>query len=549
MGTDITVIRGWVNCQSYKYRLVLCLLLINDVTVAADWKLTPSLTVSEIYSDNIGLAPSDEQSSDFVTLIQPGLSANLDGNRLDVNLNYDMQNIFYARNSGSNATNHQLDLGTTAELFKDRLFLDIDGAIKQQIIDANESFDSDNISTTDNNTDVITFGISPYFRSDFNGYAETEIRYSYDVVHFSGNSGNSGNGSGTQQRSNSASDSQQQRLDVNLTDGRRAGKITWSVDYSKSRLKRDDSGDSNGSNTETGDSERENLDARINYQLSEEWQVSARAGYENNDLASRRDGNSQDNENGGFWSVGGIWTPNRFLELDALYGPSENEIKVTWTPTSRTSVIVSRRDRDVGVDSGVIYQGSLAHRTKYTRWSAEYVEETTSTQELVVTDNRADDEEFSDENGQVALPDEVFDLTDEEFFRKRFNLGFAYMRGRSQISVNSFVEDREFNDPSEDERSTGANVSWEWQFGAKTGSVMDLRWVRNESSGNATLNNGSQIDDSGDDTLVSLSIGLAHTLSQRLNAGATYSFTKRDSNVSEQDYRENRVTLQLRMEF
>ena len=554
--------------QKWAYCIVLCCILVSGVAVAQAAELapvlssagvtlknrvaepgfsfTPRLTVSELYSDNITLAPSDAEKSDFVTVIEPGISASFNGNRLDFVFDYTMQNLLYAHNSEFNDTNHQLDLDATAEFFRDRLFLDMNGSLSQQSVDTEEQLSDDNIADSDNRRDVTTFSLSPYYKNDFFGYVETDVRYTYGIVRFSGD-GAPNDASMTE--SKSPSDVEDKRLEINLTNGRRVDRTTWEVDFFKQDLNRD-GGQNADSDSSSNDSERESLTARADYRLSREWRIAARGGYENNDLAS--DSNQDESDNGGYWSIGGVWTPSRFLELEAFYGPSDNEIAVRLAPTTRTSIKLSRRDRDVGVDTGEIFSGSLQHRTRYTVWTASYTEETTSTQELELASVRTGGDELIDDNGQVVLPDDLDErgnLINEEFFRKRFNFSFAYSRGRSLITINSFFEDRQFNTDTADEKTSGADARWVWRLGAKTNSFIDLRWERNETGDTSTVNNSTQNDSNGDNNLWRLAVGLQHNFTERLNAGAEYSYARRDADFSQDDYRENRVTLLLRMEF
>ena len=545
------------------YSIILYSLLAFNVVIAQDRELTPRLTgsgvvledrvnepgfsfvprltVSEVFSDNIALAPSDAKRSEFVTTIEPGFSAAFNGNRLDFNFDYTIQNLIYARDSEFNDTNHQLDLAATAEFFRDRLFLDVDGSLSQQSINSEDQLVDDNIALSDDRSDVTVFSLSPYYTNDFSGYAETEVRYTYGIVRFSENDSSDAG-------SEDASDSEENRLDIKLVSGRRADRTTWGIDYFKQEIDRDDDADAD-SDTETNDSERERLEARVNYRLSPQLQASARGGFEDNDLASQN--NDGDVENGSFWSVGGVWTPSRFFELETFYGPSDNEITVRLAPTTRTSIELSRSDRDVGADTGEIFSGSLEHRTRYTVWTAQYTEETTSTQELEF-DNLRRDDGLLDEDGQAILPgdsDAQDDLTDEEFFRKRLDFSFAYSRGRSVITVDSFFEDREFDSDTPDEQTIGGGARWVWTIGEITDSFIDLRWERNESGDTLSDSDSTQTDGDSDDNLWRLGVGLQRNFTERVNGEAEYSYARRDSDDPTEDYRENRVTLLLRMEF
>lgn len=515
-----------INGKRIVIGFILCLLPLT-VSNAADWELTPRLTIIETYSDNIGLDPSGAERSDLVTEISPGFSATLDGGRVDFAVDYTLQGLIYARNSEGNEINHQLTGLANAEVYEDHLFIDLESSIQQRSVTGDNATSRDNLALNDDRTNVVTLGFSPYWINDFAGHAESTVRYRYDSVLI---------GEG-------ASDADRHAFEVDLVSGRRADQVTWSVNYNYEQLKR--SNDNNNDNTVVGsndDSTQESALARIDYALSDEWALAARAGYENDDLATRNrnrddDNGDNDDDNGAFWSLGAVWTPSRRFEAEAFYGPDDNELTLRLTPSTRTSLSLSRLDRNVGVDAGVIYRGELAHRTRYSTWTARYTEETVSAQEVFlqdIIDSEIDDS--GDDDGFIDPNDDTFRLTDEEFFRQRFEAGVAYERGRSQISISVFDERRDF-DLSADESALGGIAQWTWQFGGRTGLQLRSEWEQSE------LDNGQE------DELWTFSVAIARALSP--DAGITFGYlhARQDSTEPSDEYRENRLALLLRMEF
>src|SRR5579862_7601934 len=80
-------------------------------TAGPAWVLTPSLGLSETYTDNVNLAPSSQARSDLVTSISPSL--NIVGQSAHVNLalTYDPQLLLFALGTSSPEVQQQL-LGT-----------------------------------------------------------------------------------------------------------------------------------------------------------------------------------------------------------------------------------------------------------------------------------------------------------------------------------------------------------------------------------------------------------------------------------------------------
>ncbi|HAN56178.1 MAG TPA: hypothetical protein DCQ77_08340, partial [Betaproteobacteria bacterium] len=67
---------------------------VAQPVLAADWTVTPNLTASERYTDNVNLAPSSgKKESDFITEVRPGIQLYKNGRRLKVNINYSLQSL------------------------------------------------------------------------------------------------------------------------------------------------------------------------------------------------------------------------------------------------------------------------------------------------------------------------------------------------------------------------------------------------------------------------------------------------------------------------
>lgn len=477
-----------------------------------DWDITPRLTIGETFTDNRDLDPPGEEEIDFVTRVSPGISARRQTGRLDFFLDYNMQNLLFARD-GEFETNHQLLGRSTAELVKEHFFLDANASVRQVIISARERLPRDNISRTGNRTDAITYGLSPYWINDFAGYARAQARYRFDGVHV---------GEG-------ASDSFRQSVTASLDSSRRFTILNWGLSYFYQQLSREGGEDST----------RQSASGQASYRLTDDWTLLARGGYEDHDLAT-----FTDTEDGTYWSLGASWTPSRFISATALYGPDDKEYSLRLSPTRRTSLSVTRLERDVGIDPGVDWRGTLTHRTRYSTWSADYFEEVTSVQEVLLTDepfiifeDAEGNEIIFDEQGNIISRDDLFTLRDAEFERKRFQVSVGYRRGHSQFRTRAFLESREFEIDADDERSYGLSAGWTWRFAPRTRLILDGEWDR------------SEFEDDRQDDLWELRVGLARTFTPDVNATLQYRYARQDSSEPEQDYRENRITLLMNMVF
>jgi hypothetical protein len=141
---------------------------VAQPVLAADWTVTPNLTVSERYTDNVNLAPAGpRKESDLITEVRPGVNISKVGRRLKVNINYSLQSLTYLNNNQNNNLNHQLNAVVNAELLEDFLFLDVNSAVYQTNINALAPIGLGNANATNNLTTVGTYSISPYIRKRF----------------------------------------------------------------------------------------------------------------------------------------------------------------------------------------------------------------------------------------------------------------------------------------------------------------------------------------------------------------------------------------------
>lgn len=537
------------------------------------WQVTPRVSVGATYSDNIGLVAADEAENDFVLQVDPGISIRKQGSRLNLRLDYTAQGLLYTNNGDANKINNQLQAFGTAELYQQSLFLDAYGSILQVPIDSRGRTDAGNLGSTGgipsslsflNNFDLglpgavelfnplgifsnialtgnqqtgYRFGISPYWRQSFGGWAQALIRYRYDDVFY--DQEDETDDQQPDQQVNGNSDSQINTIEFNLSSDREFSKLNWGIDYFYQKQKQEDKETFNTIND--GDDRRERVIGKLDYQLSRPWSLLAEAGYENNQVAGFEDG-----RNGAYWGLGTIWTPNRFVELKGLYGPDVNEIALRWNPTIRTDLQISRRDQDVGVDPGVRWRGSFNHRTRNSVWSASYIDEVTNEQQLLGSNLLGVGPDGQPlplgDQGQVVVSEGPFGLTDRNFRRKRFDAGITYRRGPTGLSINAFGEDREGQDATSNETIYGAGALWTWRFAPRTASFLGTGWERDD------LGENQLGEDQENDYWVSV-VGLARVFTPDSGGLISYRYYRNDADPTEQGFRENRFNIRFNMKF
>lgn len=479
--------------QQRRLSLFCMAMLAAPAVHAMDWNVKPSLNLSETYSDNITLAPRGKEQSEFITQINPGVSLTGDAPRLKLNLNYRMQNLFYAKDSSRNNIRHQLSANGTATLVEDTFFVDASSSIGQRLISGTGPVPLDNVSVTGNTTDVTTFRVSPYLRHNFGSTASTEMRYSYDTVNYQAGGFNSA--------SNTVS--------ASLKSGPSFDQIPWGLTYHKQEISYGGAG--------TSGPKFEMATANVSYVLTRKFSLFAQGGEEWNRYAVAAAGQRP---GGSFWSAG-----------------------ANWAPTSRTSLQASYGKRYFGTT----YSFNLNHHTRRTSWQASYSQNVMSVRQLelerrffVIVDPATGNPFVDPVTGlPLLLALNVPTLTNDVFIIKRLQGTVGYNPGRNSFTLTFFDQRFEFqNNPRVDE-SYGGQGSWSLRLAPNTQAITTAGWQRTDFG--APLNRQN--------TFWNMGVGLSRTINPHLTGRVDYRYFTSDSSVAGTGYAENRIIASLNMTF
>ncbi|MDP1639276.1 MAG: TIGR03016 family PEP-CTERM system-associated outer membrane protein [Candidatus Nitrotoga sp.] len=493
-------------------------LIYPAYSAAADWKVTPRLNLMETYTDNVTLATRGNERSDFITQINPGLSLIGTGARLKVNVNYTMQNLFYANESNSNRTVHQLRAGEKAELIKNFLFLDSSANISQQNISLLGPLATNNENITNNRTTIKTYSISPYIRHNFSNFASTQARYTHNAVY-----------TGIGGLSSSQSDS----ILLTLASGSAFRTLGWGLNYNKQKI--DGLGPSVANERYMGN---------LRYRVSSKFSLTGTSGYEKFGYASAIGLSA-----GSFWTTGFI-----------------------WTPSERTNITANAGKRFFGNT----YTLMAKHRTRRSAWSLNYNQNITTTRDQFVIPATVDTANFLDQLWASNIPDPVmrqqtidafirdnglsasiFDpinvLTNQFFLQKRLQGSVALSGARSTLVFSIFHMLREAQTQGDansalfgvnnftlnnDTKQIGGNALWSWKISPRTNANIGAIYIKSN-----ILATGQE------DETKTFRVGLTRQIQPKLNGAVNFRHTERTSNQIGSEYRENAIVASLLMSF
>lgn len=127
--------------------------------LGAEFRIKPSITISEEYTDNVFDSHLNRES-DYITRAQPGISLQYQAPFWDWDLNYAYDYRYYARGSQKNDTTHHGNLHGLLKLVDEKLFLELSDSYQRVSLDVTR--DTTNESLFQNQSDQNIGTVSPY---------------------------------------------------------------------------------------------------------------------------------------------------------------------------------------------------------------------------------------------------------------------------------------------------------------------------------------------------------------------------------------------------
>lgn len=387
-----------------------------------NWSITPGLDISGTYSDNINLDIPGEEKGDFLTEVNPTLNAKLKGNRLKGEIDYRMQNLFYAKETDANTTYNQYNAWGKAELWRERLFLDINSTLEQRIISSGR-YVRGNRNPSVNRTDQLTASARPYWRQPLGASAEALLQYEYGIVDFD-----------EDKVEGITSDSQLNdiQFSVGTPTSDKDRLFSWSVKYVNQNINYD--------SDEFDDIKFKRASVEVGYPVTTRLGLIAIGGYEDNELGASYP--STDTK-GALWEAGFRWQPSSKTRLEASFGDRffGNTGFFSWQQRGRRINTEVRYKKDIGGYTGYVLQGAR----------------------LIESPGR--------------FPTGALGLTSSVYIRERLDAIATLKTLKNLVRIVLFNEDRDFQTAGNtNERWSGINAIWEWQIAPRTAMKPSISW-------------------------------------------------------------------------
>ncbi|MCH9698883.1 MAG: TIGR03016 family PEP-CTERM system-associated outer membrane protein [Gammaproteobacteria bacterium] len=481
---------------------------------AKNYRLRPGVSVQELYSDNINLAPDGEKEAAFVTEVSPFLTFNGQGARNRINSAFRLENLFFHGISRDRNTFFQGQLESTTRLWANSFFLDLRGSHSQANTSNRGRVAVDNISQGGGRAEVTTYTVSPYWNINFGGYARGEARFTYAEVKI-----NNDDNTNTD-----ISDSRIIEEKISLRSGNKFDAWGWELGIVNRKENRLDS--------ENADVHYFNTFGELNLRVLPRFVIFTRVGYADNDLGF----NQLSSNNGVYYQGGARWRPTNSFTLSAA-GGNNSFIQLSASPFDRSSLNFGFRHNTVGLNTGSQWNANFLYTANQLLWRLGYRVDTVSTQQVLLErDIFATGLRDSSSSSGLTVNNDIGQITslqNEVFERERGEASIQGIAGKNTVNLTGYAEKRKFEGDRDNEMASGAFFSWAWRFDNITSSAVTADFEKIEG-GNLDTN-----------TRWGIGAQIRRSIMQYFSATLGYRFTRQNANVSESEFSENRIFARI----
>ncbi len=154
-----------------------------DEPVIPGWNIQPAIGVAVSYTDNLFATVGDEVE-DIVGQAIPSISIEYNGSRATLDLDYQLQAVYFDEQSDFDRVFNQLIATATVEPVLDHLFIDLNANYFQQVVDPTERLQFNTLVPTTNFTDSEVVAATPRWIQPLGASAEMQLSYGVGYVDY-----------------------------------------------------------------------------------------------------------------------------------------------------------------------------------------------------------------------------------------------------------------------------------------------------------------------------------------------------------------------------
>lgn len=499
--------------------------LLAALPAHAEVKVTPSFSLSESYSDNVNQRSDANKRSSWITEAVPGIAVQANSSRVQLNANaraywydYSEEDVPGVRNS-----QYQYDADGRFNVVDQLFYVDAGAGASSRSISAFGPLAEDpngNRYTSENQTDVKTWRISPYLTHRFGTFASGILRYSHDSVKSDASS----------IFGNSTADG----VTLDVASGTGFRNVGWNIHVARQNVDNENFGDTSSQNATLG----------LSYRVGTTLNLTATGGYDKYDYQALGGETS-----GASWSVG--------------FG---------WAPSPRTNIQMSVGRHYLGNTGSLM----ALHRSRHSTWKLGYSDAVTTTRSQFSLPAAIDTAAMLDSLFTATIPNPVLrrqavdayilaaglpsSLADNinyltnRYMRQKLLQGSAAFDWRHSSAVLSlYASERTALSSSESDsgllgsqlralndsvRQAGVTAAYNYRLSARSSAQASLSATR-----------ATSLDTDLKSKQNSLRLGLSHRFGRSVRGSLELRRTVGDSDITRRDYTENAVSATVTVQL
>jgi len=453
---------------------------------AGEFIVTPGVTVSQTYSDNIDLDPDGLEDDALVTEVIPRIEVRSIGARFEGALDASTSLVYQTDGEDEGLEARPAISGfSTLEISKSLFFFDTQVSVSQELLNSRAADTEANRNTT------AAYSLSPYLVNRFGGFAESETRYKFSQVHVDDDA--------EEVFSNDTTHAGRFTLDS----GRDFSRLRWS--FLAAAVHQDRSDDSN--------IQRIDVDQEFEYGVTRSFSLIGAGGYDKFD-----DGDDENEVDDPSWRAGFRLRSPRG-ELAATYGQREGDESLAANLRYRIGAWTT-------VNAG--YDETLETGQERVVRNLGFISEDPDTGVLIDT--------------RTGLPFDAnpntTSLTNQTTRTKRFTAGLTFNRGQNTIGIRGSIEDQQDQSSNDDEKHNLVTAFWQRRLNRRT------TFRLTGSYENSTFDD----EDREDDEYIANAL-LNYKVRDNVSLFGAYTYRQKDSTDPTDEYEENRFTIGLGVNF
>lgn len=441
--------RQFESTPRKRTRLALRVLVISvqlaawGTVQAGSWQLVPRFSSEETYTDNVRQTEND-RDGDFITSVSPGVSVRGESARLETNIDYNWRQQFYADETSFDRNNHQLQADIAATGVENWLYFDLNSRISQQSSDVRRFQSLNNRGRNNQLSDVTSLDLAPRIEHSFGSLGEMRLGYAHQIVNRSRAGGDPGADFGPGFNIANGS-SVEDSVNLDLQSGSITGRMPVQLQAKARDLK-----------FESGrDRKFRSVQTNVSYIVDRQFKLKGTSGYDSNTYDSR-----QGQASGLFWTAGGSWTPSARTSLDFDWGHRY---------FGRTIDVKARHTRRRWLFD-FSYGTSLRTANQFER------------DLILVPLTDADGLPVFDPvtSGQILVPVDSPNATDDVFIETRASGGLTYTMRRGSLNLRYFEAKRESDTVTDTNRTRGVSFNLRRNLRPRLHADMAAMWRNNK---------------------------------------------------------------------